>query len=63
MSKETAPTYIGDGLYAKFDGYHLQVYTWDGIEMKNQIFLDFQTRQALRRLIDSIDVRENHGEV
>lgn len=62
MNKDQV-TYLGDGLYAKFDGYHLEIYSWDGIKMENQVFLDFPTRQALRNLIDSIDVRENHGEI
>lgn len=56
MNEKTAPTYLGDGLYAKYDGYHLQVYYWDGIEMKNQIFLDFSTQVALRKLLEELTV-------
>jgi hypothetical protein len=55
--------YLGDGLYAKFDGYHIEVYSWDGIKSNDRVFLDSSVRQALRKLIDSVDVRDNHGEV
>lgn len=56
------PIYIGDGLYVKYDGYHLEIYSWDGVKMNHRIFLDFSVRQALRKLIDRIDVRDQHGE-
>lgn len=49
---ENAPMYLGDGVYAKSDGYHLELYTWDGIKMENRIFLDFSTQVALRKLLE-----------
>lgn len=54
--------FLGDGLYAKFDGYHIEVFSWDGAKTTNQVFLDSSVRQALRKVIDEIDVRDNHGE-
>lgn len=32
-------TYLGDGAYAKFDGYEVTIYTSDGIEQHNNVVL------------------------
>jgi hypothetical protein len=34
------PTYLGDGLYASFDGFQIELYAWNGIEKTNQVFLE-----------------------
>ena len=39
--------YIGNGVYAKFDGFHVCIYTSDGIEMTNSMFLDEYTAEEL----------------
>lgn len=33
-------TYLGDGVYASFDGYQIWLTTEDGIRITNQIALD-----------------------
>lgn len=33
-------TYLGDGCYADFDGYHVKLTTENGIRTTNVIFLD-----------------------
>lgn len=33
-------SYIGDGLYASFDGYHIWVKSSDGINILNEIALE-----------------------
>lgn len=32
--------YLGDGLYASYDGYQLRLYTSDGISVTNEVFLE-----------------------
>jgi hypothetical protein len=40
MSKhEEQDTYLGDGLYASYDGYQVELYASNGVEKTNQIFL------------------------
>lgn len=33
-------SYLGDGLYAKYDGYHVVLFASDGINVTNEVFLD-----------------------
>lgn len=33
-------TYIGDGVYCTFDGFHFWLYTSNGIEITNKIALE-----------------------
>ena len=33
-------TYLGDGLYAEFDGYQFEVYASDGLRKTNRVFMD-----------------------
>ena len=47
-------TYIGDGVYAYFDGYQIYIYTSDGIEESDVIALEDNTMIAL------IDYARNH---
>jgi hypothetical protein len=39
--------YIGDGVYAKFDGYQVEVYTFNGIEKTQHIYFDESTAEEL----------------
>lgn len=39
--------YIGDGVYADFDGYHIVLTTEGGGNMSNRIYLDPQVLQGL----------------
>ncbi len=33
-------TYLGDGLYADFDGWQIELYAWNGESKTNQVFLE-----------------------
>ena len=37
-----ATSYLGDGLYMEFDGVQVRLFTFNGIEEANQVFLDTQ---------------------
>lgn len=34
------PVYLGDGLYAQYDGYQIELYASDGIRKTNQVYLE-----------------------
>ena len=36
----TDPTYLGDGVYATFDGYQVKLYVFNGIHENAAIYLD-----------------------
>jgi hypothetical protein len=40
-------TYLGDGVYAEFDGFHIVLTTENGIETTNKIFLEDSVMLAL----------------
>lgn len=39
-------TYLGDGVYANYDGYQIELYTQNGITL-NRIYLDDNTMKKL----------------
>jgi hypothetical protein len=47
-------TYLGDSVYADFDGYHIILTTENGMEAGNRIFLEGQVVNALERFIKEI---------
>jgi hypothetical protein len=48
MDKSKAK-YLGDGLYYEFDGYQVRLYTHDGINDGNEVFLEPEVIAALLR--------------
>jgi hypothetical protein len=48
-------TYLGDGVYAESDGYHLILTTNNGIRDTSTIFLDPDVRKALARVLKGVD--------
>ena len=40
------PVYLGDGLYADFDGYQVELYAHDGITKTNQVYLEPSVLEA-----------------
>lgn len=47
MTNKKFERYLGDGVYAEYDGYHIVLKTSDGITTKNTIFLDDSVFNAL----------------
>lgn len=43
--EQSKKDYLGDGVYADFDGYHIVLYTMEG----NRICLEPQVMEALKR--------------
>jgi hypothetical protein len=49
MSEHHRKTYLGDGLYASFDGYQIVVTAENGISIQNTVYLDSSVFAALVR--------------
>lgn len=44
-------TYLGDGLYASFDGYQIKLFAHNGISETDAIYIEPATLLAFERLI------------
>jgi hypothetical protein len=47
-------TYLGDGVYASFDGYQIRLTAEDGVRETEIIYLDSQVQDALANYIERI---------
>ena len=50
--------YLGDGVYASFDGYHVILTTENGIDSTNTIYLDDTVIEAFKSYI--VDLQERN---
>lgn len=46
-TQSPAKSYLGDGLYAAFDGFHIILTAENGIEISNQVYLEDQVFESL----------------
>lgn len=46
--------YLGDAVYAHYDGYHVVLTTEDGIVVSNTIYLEPSVIEALRLFVASV---------
>jgi hypothetical protein len=49
-------TYLGDAVYAEFDGYQIKLTTSEGAEDTNEIYLEPSVVNCLIKFIDSVTV-------
>lgn len=54
MLTEKKKTYIGDGLYASFDGDMICITAENGMQVLNEIFLEPQVLESLLKYIEII---------
>lgn len=47
-------TYLGDSLYANFDGYQIELFTFNGLGVTNQIYLDTETLKCFLSYVERI---------
>lgn len=47
MRQPLKKTYLGDGVYAEYDGYQVRVFTSDGLCDTNEIFFEVDNAYAL----------------
>lgn len=48
-------TYLGDGLYAEFDGFQIRVYASDGISYTNEVFFEGANLQAFLNFVKHVE--------
>lgn len=46
--------YLGDGLYADFDGYQVRLFAHNGVSDTNEVFLEPDVLSAFLRYVDSL---------
>lgn len=46
--------YLGDGVYAEFDGYHIVLTTENGAEVTNTIFMEPAVFIQLKHYVDQL---------
>lgn len=46
--------YLGDGLYASFDGWQIELYAWNGEEKNNHVYLEPTVLAAFLRYVESL---------
>ena len=44
--------YLGDGLYAAFDGYQIELYASDEMVKTNQVYLDLHVLAAFLKYVE-----------
>ena len=47
-------TYLGDAVYASYDGYQIELTTEDGLQVTNRIYLEPQVLEAFSRYTKQI---------
>jgi hypothetical protein len=57
MEASRQDEYLGDGLYAAFDGYQIELYAFDGIVKTNQVYLDSHVLAAFLKYVESLKGR------
>lgn len=55
-------TYLGDAVYADFDGYFVVLTTEDGIQEGNKIYLDDGVVDALLSFLNTIRIEQEGDE-
>jgi hypothetical protein len=53
------PTYLGDAVYADFDGYMIRLFTTDGMTVQSEIFFEPQVYAALIHYVQTLKDKDN----
>jgi hypothetical protein len=48
-------TYLGDGLYASFDGYQIRLMASDGVNIHDQVYLEPSVWNALKAYVQRLE--------
>lgn len=51
--------YLGDGLYAAFDGFQIELYASDGLHKTNQVYLEPAVLAAFLKYVDFL-LKQSH---
>jgi hypothetical protein len=56
---EPTQQYLGDGLYASFDGFQVEVFSHDGLNKTNSVFMEPDILDSFIGFIKSIKQKES----
>ena len=48
------PVYLGDGLYAQFDGFQIELYASNGVMKTNKVYLEPSVLNAFLRYVEDL---------
>ena len=51
---EWKPEYLGDGLYAEYDGWQIRLYAHNGVSHTNEVFLEPDVLAAFQRYVTKL---------
>jgi hypothetical protein len=51
------PVYLGDGLYAEYDGWQIRIYASNGVRVTNEVYLEPSVLQSFLSYIKTIRER------
>lgn len=54
--------YLGDGLYASFDGWQIELYSFDGIRKLNSVFLEPSVLVSFENYVRGLRSGEGPGQ-
>ena len=58
------PEYLGDGVYARYNGFSVEIFTYDGVSKMDSIFLEPRVIAALNSFYKrKAGIGENQDEV
>jgi hypothetical protein len=46
--------YLGDGLYAEFDGYQVELYASNGVTKTDSVYFDFDVLKSFERFVEQV---------
>lgn len=55
MISPSEATYLGDGLYAKYDGWQIELYVSNGVSETNRVYLEPSVLQAFQAWVKRLD--------
>jgi hypothetical protein len=47
-------TYLGDGIYAEFDGYQICIFTSNGIRQENKIYFEGENIESFLEFVKQV---------
>lgn len=51
---DNVPEYLGDGLYADFDGMQIRLYATDGIDVLHEVYLEPSVFRAFKLYVRNL---------
>jgi hypothetical protein len=54
-------TYLGDGVYAAYDGWMVALTTENGYEATNTVYLEPSVLEALQKYVEQLKVMQSSG--